>query len=46
MVMAAPAAGIRPARALAALRDALEWLGRLLFYVGVPAWLVLRLLSG
>ncbi|KRC38076.1 MULTISPECIES: apolipoprotein N-acyltransferase [unclassified Lysobacter] len=29
----------------AALRDALEWLGRLAFYVGVPAWLALRLLA-
>ena len=30
----------------AAIRDALEWVVRLAFYVGVPAWLVLRLLSG
>lgn len=29
----------------AALRDALEWLGRLAFYIGVPAWLAMRLLS-
>jgi len=29
----------------AALRDALEWLGRLAFYLGVPAWLAWRLLS-
>lgn len=29
----------------AVLRDALEWLGRLAFYVGVPAWLALRLLA-
>ena len=29
-----------------AVRDALEWVGRLAFYVGVPAWLVLRLLWG
>lgn len=28
-----------------AVRDALEWSGRLAFYVGVPAWLALRLLS-
>ncbi|MET0809264.1 MAG: apolipoprotein N-acyltransferase, partial [Pseudoxanthomonas sp.] len=34
----------RPA-AVDALRDTLEWLGRLLFYVGVPVWLVLRLLA-
>ncbi len=27
------------------VRDALEWVGRLIFYVGVPAWLVLRLFS-
>jgi apolipoprotein N-acyltransferase len=32
-------------RALAA-RDALMWLGRAAFYLGVPAWLGLRLLSG
>ena len=31
-------------RHAAAVRDALEWGGRLAFYVGVPAWLVLRLL--
>ncbi|KRD79765.1 apolipoprotein N-acyltransferase [Lysobacter sp. Root983] len=30
---------------LAALRDALEWLGRLAFYLGVPAWLAFRLIS-
>ncbi|ALN79557.1 apolipoprotein N-acyltransferase [Lysobacter antibioticus] len=29
----------------AALRDALEWLGRSAFYLGVPAWLAWRLLS-
>lgn len=29
----------------AALRDALEWLGRLAFYLGVPAWLAWRLLG-
>jgi len=28
-----------------AVRDALEWSGRLAFYIGVPAWLALRLLS-
>ncbi|MGO1000126.1 apolipoprotein N-acyltransferase [Lysobacter sp. CA196] len=28
-----------------ALRDALEWLGRLAFYLGVPVWLAWRLLS-
>lgn len=27
------------------VRDALEWSGRLAFYVGVPTWLALRLLS-
>lgn len=36
---------LQPARA-SAVRDALEWAGRLTFYVGVPAWLVLRLFSG
>lgn len=29
-----------------ALRDGLEWLGRLAFYLGVPAWLAFRLVSG
>ncbi|NDK39073.1 apolipoprotein N-acyltransferase [Pseudoxanthomonas gei] len=38
------AAWRRPA-GVAALRDTLEWVGRLLFYVGVPVWLVLRLLA-
>ena len=38
------AAWLRPLHA-PAVRDALEWIGRLAFYVGVPAWLVLRLLS-
>ncbi len=33
----------RPARATDA-RDALEWVARLAYYVGVPVWLVLRLL--
>ncbi len=35
---------LRPER-LAAVRDGLEWIGRLAFYVGVPAWLTLLLLS-
>lgn len=35
---------IRPARTLPT-RDALEWAGRVAFYVGVPVWLVLRLVS-
>ncbi|QDH71894.1 apolipoprotein N-acyltransferase [Marilutibacter alkalisoli] len=35
---------LRPAAASDA-RRALEWLGRLVFYVGVPAWLLLRILS-
>lgn len=35
---------VRPGVAPAA-RDALEWLGRLAFYIGVPAWLALQLLS-
>ena len=34
-----------PLRALA-VRDALMWLARATFYLGVPAWLALRLLSG
>ncbi|WP_074864954.1 apolipoprotein N-acyltransferase [Lysobacter enzymogenes] len=29
----------------AALRDALEWLGRVAFYLGVPVWLAWRLLG-
>lgn len=29
---------------VAALRDGLEWLGRLAFYLGVPAWLAFRLI--
>lgn len=33
-----------PSRALA-LRGGLEWLGRAAYYVGVPAWLVLRLVA-
>jgi apolipoprotein N-acyltransferase len=33
-----------PSRALA-LRDALDWLGRAAYYLGVPAWLVLRLVA-
>lgn len=36
---------LRPERAIAA-RSGLEGLGRLLFYVGVPAWLLLRLWPG
>lgn len=36
---------LRPARAIE-LRRVLEPLGRLLFYLGVPLWLALRLLSG
>lgn len=44
-ILAAPAAVIEPARAQA-VREALEWLGRAAYYIGVPAWLVLRLLSG
>lgn len=38
------ALALRSAHA-AALRDALEWLGRLVFYLGVPVWLALRLLA-
>lgn len=38
------AAALRPAHA-ADVRDALEWLGRVAFYVGVPAWLAWRLLG-
>lgn len=34
-----------PARA-AAWRIALEWLGRLVYFVGVPAWVLLRIVSG
>ena len=30
----------------AVVRDAAEWLGRSAFYLGVPAWLVIRLLAG
>jgi apolipoprotein N-acyltransferase len=30
---------------VAVARDALEWLARLIFYIGVPVWLALRLLS-
>ncbi len=37
------AAWLTPGHALA-LRDTVEWLGRLAFYLGVPAWLALRLL--
>lgn len=38
------AIALRSAHA-AAVRDALEWLGRSAFYLGVPAWLAWRLLS-
>ena len=34
-----------PAHAATA-RDNVEWLARLAFYVGAPAWLALRLLGG
>ena len=34
---------LRP-RAASDVREALEWLGRLAFYVGVPVWLAMRLL--
>lgn len=43
-IACALAAGLRPGRANT-VRDALEWAGRLAFYIGVPAWLVVRLLS-
>lgn len=33
-----------PTRALGA-RHALEWLGRAIFYIGVPVWLVLRIVT-
>jgi apolipoprotein N-acyltransferase len=36
---------LRPADAPGARRT-LEWLGRLLYFVGVPAWLLLRILVG
>ncbi|WP_222423811.1 apolipoprotein N-acyltransferase [Lysobacter antibioticus] len=42
--VAALAVALRSAHA-AALRDALEWLGRAAFYLGVPAWLAMRLLA-
>jgi apolipoprotein N-acyltransferase len=42
--VAALAMAFRYAHA-AGLRDALEWLDRLAFYLGVPAWLAWRLLS-
>lgn len=38
------AAGLRPASAQPE-RDALEWIARLAFWLGAPAWLVLRLLA-
>ncbi|SDY27620.1 apolipoprotein N-acyltransferase [Lysobacter sp. yr284] len=40
----APSLIVRATQA-AAVRDALEWLGRAVFYLGVPAWLAWRLLS-
>lgn len=42
--VAALAFALRRAHAHA-VRDALEWLGRLAFYLGVPVWLAWRLLS-
>ncbi len=39
------ALAVRPSGAAAA-RDALEWTGRLAYYVGVPVWLVLRIVAG
>lgn len=38
------AMALRSAHA-AAVRDALEWLSRVVFYIGVPAWLAWRLLA-
>lgn len=35
---------VAPGR-VTAVRDTLEWAGRVAFYVGVPAWLILRLAS-
>lgn len=43
-IVVAAAVALRSAPA-AAVRDALEWLGRLAYYVGVPVWLTSRLLS-
>lgn len=43
-IVVAAAVALRSAHA-AAVRDALEWLGRLAYYVGVPVWLASRLLS-
>lgn len=43
--IAVAAAAILRATQAAAVRDALEWLGRAAFYLGVPAWLAWRLLS-
>ena len=43
-IVCAAVLALRPTR-LAAVRDALEWMGRVAFYVGVPAWLTLLLLS-
>jgi apolipoprotein N-acyltransferase len=39
-----PALALWPQRATEA-RHALEWLGRIVFYIGVPTWLVLRILG-
>jgi hypothetical protein len=39
------AQGASSARA-AGVRHAMEWLGRLLFYAGVPTWLLLRITAG
>jgi apolipoprotein N-acyltransferase len=44
-VMCAALHAVKPSDAIDT-RAALEWVGRLLFYVGVPAWLALRLSSG
>ncbi|MEG3788899.1 apolipoprotein N-acyltransferase [Lysobacter sp. CCNWLW3] len=43
-IVVAAAVALRSAHA-AAVRNALEWLGRLAYYVGVPVWLASRLLS-
>jgi apolipoprotein N-acyltransferase len=44
-VLSLLASRLPPARA-AALRNAALWLSRAAYYAGVPAWLVLRLMSG
>jgi len=43
-VISALAVVLKPTKS-AETRDALEWLGRLTFYIGVPVWLALRLFS-